>query len=173
MVFPVRSTDALGWLSGAGIVAALAAAMAPVLARRAAPRLPRRLADVARSFPSVQRSGSLVWAMLLSVCTHALGAVTGHVLLVSIDPTVPLTTSLTLVPLAMVAAFFPFTISGLGVREAAFVLLFEQVGVAGEDAIACSLALLATHLTAASLGGLVHLIWPLHIDAPAVGVDRR
>jgi uncharacterized membrane protein YbhN (UPF0104 family) len=54
------------------------------------------------------------------------------------------------VPLANVAAGLPVTLNGLGVREAAYLVLFGMVGMTRDDAIALGLLWFA----ATMLGGL-------------------
>ena len=166
LLHPIGDFGALPILAVAGLVGALAAAAAPLVARRLAQRLPLsgtlgRIRIVCSSLPTVERPALLAVVLLLSVGTQALTAVSGHLLVSSIDSEVLLIDSLVLVPLALIAQYFPATVAGLGVREAAFVYLFTVVGVDRADATAASLAYLAVQLLLALLGGLVHLLWPL------------
>jgi len=154
-VHPVTGTRHLPALAAAGLAAALAAASSPLLLRRLAPWVPGRFRGLVAGLPTVRRPALLGVVLLLSVGTQALSAITGWVLLRAIDPGVALMDALVLVPLAMVAAFFPFTQAGLGVREAAFVWLFTRVGVARADATAASLGVLAAQLVVAGVGGLL------------------
>ncbi len=165
LVHPIGGVAGLEWLALAGIAAALCAAAAPVVARRAAHRLPGRLGEMAAALPALERPSSLAWVLLLSVGTQTVVALTGHVLVRAIDPGVALADSLVLVPVALAAMYFPATVAGLGVREAAFVLLFTQVGVDRADATAASLAFLAAQLVVAATGGLLHAVWPLRTEA--------
>ena len=106
----------------------------------------------------------LALALALSVVTHTFVALTGHALVHAVAPGVPVVESLVLVPLAMIATYVPFSVAGLGVREAAFVFLFGKVGVSGADATAASLALMAVTMIVAGLGGVAHLIRPLRVE---------
>lgn len=161
MVHPVGGVAHLPLLAAAGIAAALGAAMAPAIARRLAPRLPGRIGKIAGDLPAVKRPALLALVLLLSVGTQTVVALTGHALVSSVHPTTPLGDSLVLVPIAMIAVYFPFTVAGLGVREAAFVGLFSAVGVPAADATAASLAFLGVQMLVALAGGLVHVAWPV------------
>jgi hypothetical protein len=52
----------------------------------------------------------------------------------------------------------PISVSGLGVREGIYVLLFAQVGVGQEQALAFSFAYYSIDLFAGLLGGLIYLL---------------
>jgi hypothetical protein len=58
------------------------------------------------------------------------------------------------IPIAAAASFLPFTVSGLGVRETAFVALFASVGVGEGVALAGSLSIYCTQVVLAAFGGL-------------------
>ena len=62
--------------------------------------------------------------------------------------------ALAIVPLASAEAFVPFSVSGAGVREAAFVELFSRVGVPAQASLAASLCMWATQALLAGLCGL-------------------
>lgn len=165
LVHPIGGIAGLSRLALAGIAAALAAASAPVVARRLAPRLPGRLGRLAAGLPALHRPLALAAVLALSVGTQGVVAVTGHVLVSAIDSSVSLLDSLVLVPVAMAAVYFPAAVAGLGVREAAFVALFTQVGVGRADATAASLAFLGAQLTVAAVGGILHVFRPLRPEA--------
>ena len=84
---------------------------------------------------------------------YGAAVVGGHLYVSDLDPSVPLTASLVLVPVALVSIYLP-TIAGLGAREASFVVLFGMVGVAEADATAAALGVLATTLLTALLGAI-------------------
>jgi len=60
-------------------------------------------------------------------------------------------------PLILAASFLPVSASGLGVQEAAFLLLFSQLKVPGQTILSLSLLAQATKLGAATIGGLLYL----------------
>lgn len=159
LVRPLAELPHLPWLAAGALLAAAAASLAPVLARRLAPIAPSRLRTVLALTPTVRRPALLLPVLLLSVGTQSVVALTGHALVVSIAPEVTLAQSLVIVPVALIAMYLP-TVAGLGTREAAFVLLFGAVGVGEADATAASLALFAVQLAVAATGGVVHLVAP-------------
>ncbi len=160
LVSPIPGVFGVGPLAALAIVGALAVCVAPAFAHRFADKLPPRLAVLVRAIPRVANTGALVTVLLLSVATQVLVAWTGHVLVAALDPSVAFTTSLVLVPLAIVATYFPATVAGMGVREMAFVALFARVHVTAANATAASLSFLAVQLVVALAGGLCHLLWP-------------
>lgn len=156
LVHPLEPVADLPWVAALGLVAAVLAALSPVLARRFAHRLPGKLSELAAALPSVRHPWLLFFVLAISVGTHLVLAITGHVLLVAIDPDVSLAESIVIVPIALAALYFP-TIAGLGAREAAYVVLFGTIGVAAADATAASLALFGVQLLVAATGGMVHV----------------
>ena len=164
-VHPVGGVD-LPLVAGGAAIAAAGAALFPLVGRRLAPILPGILGRIAASFPAVERPALLLVVLLLSCCTQLVVALTGHVLVHAVDPEIPLADSLVLVPVALIALYFPAAVAGIGVREAAFVFLFTGVGMAAADATAASLAFLATTLVVALFGGLSHVVFPLSQGGP-------
>jgi uncharacterized membrane protein YbhN (UPF0104 family) len=154
-VVGVRVWGAVGLLGAVGAVTGLA------LGRRLSRFFPGPLGRIAASLPEIHSLRPFILAIGLSVITQALGALSGHVLISSITSQVELADSFVVVPLAAAAVYFPFTIAGAGVREAAFIVLFRTVGVADADALAASLALLLCQIVVASTGGLFNLFIPL------------
>lgn len=153
-------------LAALAFATALAIVLIPVAGRTLGRRLPGRLGRWAAGLPVVARPGLLGIVLVLSLFTHSLVALTGHLLVDAIAPQVAASESLVLVPLAMVSTYAP-SVAGLGVREAAFVFLFGKVGVSRADATAASLAFMGVYLIVAALGGLVHLLRPLRAQARA------
>ncbi len=152
----------------AGLVLSFGAFLGPTLGRRLGPWVPGPPGRLLTSLPMVQRPTLLVPVLLLSMTTQLMVAVSGHVLLRSLSADVELLESLVLVPLAMISLYLP-TIAGLGVREAAFVVLFGEVGVSAADATVASLGLFTSQLVVALVGGAWHLAAPLRVEG---GVRR-
>lgn len=155
LVHPIGGVRHLPLLAAGGLALAALAATLPALGPRLAPRAPARLRPLLETLPAPRRAWLFAPVLALSLGTQGLAAVTGHVLVVAVAPDVAFLDSLVLVPVALVATYFPFTQAGLGVREAAFVALFTRVGVDAASATAASLAVLLTQLVVAGLGGLV------------------
>jgi len=152
---PIERLHAPAFLGPAGIALALAAAATPALARRVGRRLPGRLGTLASELPQMARPFLAVGVLGLSLLTHLTAALSGWILVASLAPAVTAGEALVLVPLAMLSVYFP-TVAGLGVREAAFVVLFGLVGVPAADATAASLSYLGVQLLVAATGGLLH-----------------
>ena len=160
MVRPLATGVDLRLLAAGGIAAALVAVALPLVGRGIGIWIPGRIGTILQSLPQVKRPTLLGVVLALSVSTQLSVALSGHVLLSSIRPTLPLSDSLVLVPLAMAALYLP-TIAGLGVREAAFVFFFGVVEVPPAEATAASLALFAAQLLLALGGGALHAVAPL------------
>lgn len=159
-VHPVAGVTGLSRLAVLGVVAALLAATAPLVARRLGRHVPGKLGALLLRLPEAGRPGFLVLAFALSITTQALVAGTGLLLVHAVAPGVAAAGVLALVPVAQVATYFPATIAGLGVREAAFVVLLSHAGVPKADATVASLSMLALQLTVALIGGLLHVATP-------------
>lgn len=156
LIRPIEELAGSRWLGLLGFVAALGAASAPAIIRFFGGRLPGKLGEIARGAPTLERPALVVAVLALSLVTQGLVAVGGHLFVADLDPTVPLTASLVLVPVGLVSIYLP-TIAGLGAREASFVVLFGMVGVAEADATAAALGVLATTLLTAVIGGVALL----------------
>lgn len=163
---PLNDNPMLIYWSLLGLVGAFGLVLGLAIGRRLAPWLPGFVGRIAASLPQLQRPGPFFVAALLSVCTHTLIAFVGHILVSSISDAVTLLDSFTVVPLAGAAAFFPLSVGGLGVREAAFDKLYAMVGVPEELAVAAALAFLVCQLIAAAAGGILHILSPLEMKQP-------
>lgn len=151
------------WLRLAGVAALLG--MVVLLAflsglNRLRPHLPETLRRVLEPVPAPRNPARFVGALVLSLGTHTLLALGGHALLSSMAPSVRVVDSLAFIPLASATAYLPFTVSGMGVRETAFVALFRTVGVDEGTALAASLSIYLCQLALMVLGGVVALRAP-------------
>lgn len=140
-----------GVVVGAMVVGALASGA------RTARFLPAPLAKIAARLPPIRHAAPFLVAVLLSLATQTLGAVTGHVIVGSLAPEIPLTASLVAIPLAMATAFLPFLVGGTGAREMAFVALYASVGMPEADALAASLLCYATQLVVGLVGAFLRV----------------
>jgi glycosyltransferase 2 family protein len=136
--------------------AALGAAV-PMMARAVGSRVGGRIEQCTRELPVVVSRRGLGLAFIASVATQVLVALAGFAILEGLAPHVSVLDAMALIPLALLATYFP-TIAGLGARELAFVALLAPLGVAEAEATAASLGLLGTQLVAAFVGGLLHLV---------------
>ncbi len=97
--------------------------------------------------------GSIIKGVLLSFCVQALAVAAVYTLSRGLGIDVSLPLFFIFVPLITTFSAVPVSISGLGIREASFVLLFGSVGVAPRTATALSFAWFLSIATA-SLSGL-------------------
>src|SRR5690606_2513917 len=133
-------------------LAATAAALGGLaLGRRLAHRLPGPLGRVAASLPALVSVRPLFVVAGISVVVHLLLAITGHVFLASIEPSVRFVDSATFFPLGSAMAFVPLTVGGAGLREATLVGLFAAVGIGEASVLAASLALFGAQLFVGAL----------------------
>lgn len=169
LVRPLPGTE--GLLPMSVFLMGTAAAAIGVLgtARELAPRLPGRARAIAAALPRIERPLPFAGALAMSLVTQALGALGGWVIMTSITGgRITVGDAFVLVPLAMASAFFPFSIGGSGVREAAFVELGARVlGMSEADALGASLLIWVAQLAVAAAGGLVQLLAPLSPERAA------
>lgn len=150
-----------------GFAGALLAILSPWLSVRVLKWLPERLRAKVPLLSIPTGYSSLGLAFLWSIVSQYLGVLSSHVLVQDLVPTVTALDSLAVVPLALLSLYLPVSVAGLGVREAAFVVLFGHFGVSAADATAASLAFMATLMTVAVIGGVVHALFPLVLPKAA------
>jgi uncharacterized membrane protein YbhN (UPF0104 family) len=152
---PVAESNHVTAISLGGILVSACAVVAIAVGRSLAPHLPAALRGFAEKLPRIVKPGPFALAILLSLVTQSVVAWTGHVIVASLAPTVALTDSLVVVPLAMATAFLPFLVGGTGAREEVFAQLYGPLGVVRADAIAASLLVWFTQIVVALVGGLL------------------
>lgn len=101
--------------------------------------------------------GALLRALSVSLLFNLSLMLAGMLIALALKIAVPAAALFVIVPVATVSLLLP-SISGLGVREQAYVLLFAQLGVGTEQALAFSLAYYSLDLTAGLVGGLIYLV---------------
>lgn len=87
----------------------------------------------------------LLWVGIHALCGMALGI------------QVPSLLYALMVPLTDILGLIPLFFNNLGVREAVFILYFEQIGIASDQAIALALLVFSVRVVVSILGGLVLL----------------
>ncbi len=158
---PLPELEAVRTWAGLGLAAGVVAIGGIALAPRLTPWLPKKLAEPIRALPRLYTWWPFLGAIVASLIIHSLNIVAGHAIMHSLDPAVKATDSAVAIPFASASAFFPFTVGGAGVREAAFAVLYGTVGVPEATAYAGSLSFWATQLISAGFGGLVNLWIPI------------
>lgn len=133
-------------------LALVAVFLAPRVAERVASSvLPRRLAEVrpavAATVGAVRESlrtpALFARVAALSVAFQVLVAAVNACIFASMGVPVPLARCVVYTPMIFTVTMLPVSLSGLGVREAAYVWFFGQAGVTPADAVAASLLFFA------------------------------
>lgn len=161
LISPIPGIEDVGLWAALGLTAAGGALLGIAIAPRLAPLLPEKLGKPLRALPRLRSVGPFLIAIFLSLIIHAINIVAGHAIMNSLEPSVTFAQSAVLMPLISASAFFPFTVGGAGVREAAFAALYGTVGVPEASAYAASLCFWGTQLLSAGVGGVVNLVVPL------------
>jgi uncharacterized membrane protein YbhN (UPF0104 family) len=163
-----------------GVVAALLAPgrLAPLLSGLAG-RLPaalrrrpmRRPASPRRSRASPGTPAVLARAMALSAVFYGTIIVAQHAVLRAAGAEVALAEVALVAAVVPLAAMLPVSLNGLGVAEGVFVLLYAQLGVAPEAALAAAVLRRLVDLANSGLGGPLWLALRDGGGQPAVGED--
>jgi len=161
LLWPIPGVEGVGLWAGLGLAAAGAALLGIAIAPRLAPFLPEKIGKPLRALPRLRSVGPFLVAIVLSLVIHSANIMAGHVIMHSLEPSVTVMQSAVVMPLIGASAFFPFTVGGAGVREAAFAALYGTVGVPEASAYAASLSFWGTQLLTAGVGGIVNLAVPL------------
>lgn len=103
------------------------------------------------------QKGIIVKALVISALVQLLGIFTVYILALGIGEHVPFLACLIFLPLIIVFTTLPISISGIGIREGAFVLFFGLIGIRPDVATALSLSWFLTS-TAGNLLGLIEYI---------------
>lgn len=161
LIYPIPGIENVGLWAALGLAAAGAALIGIGVAPKLAPYLPEKLGKPLRALPRLYSIWPFLAAIFLSLIIHSCNVLAGHVIIHSLEPSVTLAESTVLMPLISASAFFPFTVGGAGVREAAFAALYGTVGVPEATAYAASLGFWGTQLLSAGVGGVINLLVPL------------
>jgi len=161
LIRPIPGIENVGLWAALGLGAAAGALIGIAIAPRLAPFLPEKLGKPLRALPRLFSIWPFLVAIVLSLCIHSMNIIAGHAIMHSLDPSVTFAQSAVVMPLIGASAFFPFTVGGAGVREAAFAALYGTVGVPEATAYAGSLSFWATQLISAGVGGVINLMVPL------------
>lgn len=178
LAIPVDSWPALVALTGAfGVLCLPLLAVAP----------PRRLVDAVRRAP-VPRAGRLtelrdhmrrlrtmpratfVLVVLAGAIVHLLGGFAYALIALSLAIDIAYVDLVWIRSTALLVAILPISVAGLGVREAALVMLLTHMSVAAADALAFSLLVFTVTVLAIGLIGGAIEAHRFHI---ASGADRR
>jgi hypothetical protein len=103
------------------------------------------------------QKGVILKALLLSAVVQVIGFCAVYILALGLGVNIPFLACLVFVPLIIMFAAVPLSISGIGIREGAFVLLFGLIGIRQDAATALSLSWFLANSTG-SLTGIIEYI---------------
>lgn len=107
-------------------------------------------------FLQVYRGRPVLNALFVSLVFNAVLIAVNYLIALAMGVKISLWYFLLFVPLISFSLVLPISVSGLGVREGAYVLLFGQAGVAAPVALAMSLAFYALNIATGLIGGLIY-----------------
>lgn len=156
-----RADLRLGWRPSpqAWLIGLAAAGAAGLLAHRFREPLLRRfrpLAEIgAAATDLARRPRRLAAALALGFGAQAAYVLAWLVLARSLGLGVPASSFLLTVPIVSLSTMIPLTLSGVGVREGAWILLLRPYGVPDADALTLSLVYFGCWMLVAAVGGLL------------------
>jgi uncharacterized protein (TIRG00374 family) len=158
-VVPTVAVAALGCAAGAaGIYSTRAARLAHSIAGYVPGHKTRHL--VAGLIDSIRRYAShhaeVTSVLVASIAVQALRVLQAYCLGKALGIAVPLTTYFVFIPLIVIVMQVPITVSGLGVSQAMFDLLFTKVGVPSAQAVALSILFVALAIVGNLPGALLY-----------------
>ncbi len=115
------------------------------------------IADFYR-FLQTYRGRPVVRALLVSLVFNVVLIAVNYLIALSMGVKISLWYFLLFVPLISFSLVLPVSVSGLGVREGAYVLLFSQAGVAAPLALAMSLAFYVLNIATGLIGGIIYAL---------------
>lgn len=104
-----------------------------------------------------RQRGTMARAVLLSAVVQGILVIAVYILALGLGQRIPLASFFIFIPIVVTMAALPVSISGVGLREAAFVLLFGTVGVRPEAATAISFAWFLSIATGGLAGAYEYL----------------
>jgi len=132
----------------------------PIVGRLAAkPGVTRRVASVQEALDVYRGRGALLSAVFwISLASRVVWIISCYVFAVALGIRAPLSAFFLVIPLVEVARMVPISLSGLGIREGAIVLLFSYFGVIASAALGLSILIYAPFLLNGLAGGLIYAL---------------
>ncbi|RME45134.1 MAG: UPF0104 family protein [Chloroflexi bacterium] len=106
----------------------------------------------------VYRGRAVVKALVLSFIFNVVLIAVNYLIALSMGVNISLWYFLLFIPLISFSLILPVSVSGLGVREGAYVLLFGQAGVTAPLALAMSFAFYALNVATGLIGGVIYAL---------------
>jgi uncharacterized membrane protein YbhN (UPF0104 family) len=98
------------------------------------------------------KKGIVIKALLISAVVQLSGFFAVYILALGLGVHIPFLACLTFIPLIIMFTALPISISGIGIREGAFVLFFGLIGIRQDVATALSLSWFIANATGSLLG---------------------
>jgi uncharacterized protein (TIRG00374 family) len=118
--------------------------------------------QLSRWFESLRLEASqarnLLLAFSIAVIMQIVGVLAEYIVAVALQLPIGISDVFIFVPLLYLAITVPVSINGIGIREAAFVLFFSQLGITQAESVAFSLSCFTLLLLFSMVGGLIYLI---------------
>ena len=99
----------------------------------------------------------LVTALIVSLFASFFNILVFYLLSVSTGGVVTFINFIFFIPIITIISYLPISYSGLGIREAGFVLLFSQIGMSREQALAIPLMYFGLLFLLAIVGGMIYI----------------
>lgn len=160
----------LGWVAAIGLVGSVLALLMLATdwpshiarwstAKLRAGRVRTFICELTDSLSDLANQRSLlVRAVLITILFNVTWAISSYCGFLAFDLTISPLLVITLIPVVYAVTVLPISFNGLGVSEAAFVLVFVAVGLQPAEAAAVAILLRVTGLLMSSLGGLLYLL---------------
>jgi len=157
-LLPAAAVSAIGGICLLGVVGGFVFVGTPLLPWLGTKiRLPGQ-ASLERFYTSIARLGypALGKASLISLIFNGMLIVFNFLIALSLNVDLPFRVFVLFTPILSLTLAIPISISGLGVREGAYITLFNTVGISEEIAVAMSLFnYLLTNVVVGVLGGIL------------------
>jgi len=138
-------------------------------------RLSRKLIESARQYHKLPRATrARLW--FLSLVSNITGICAYAAMAGALDMTIGLVSLIWLRSALIILVFLPISVSGIGVRDGALIVLLGEYGVLPAVAVALSLLLLLRNVVSATIGGFLLARDWLHVSTlsgPARGKESR
>ena len=118
-----------------------------------------RIKQLRELYESVYACGlkAIGGALAISLVFNILLIAVNYLIALSLGIEIPLWYFLLFIPLTSFLLVLPISLSGLGVREGAYVYLFAQAGVSAPLALAMSLLFYALNVATGLIGGVLYV----------------
>ncbi len=103
------------------------------------------------------RRGIIIKGLLLGLIIQSIVIISFYIFSLSLGFDVQMIYFFLFIPLITVASAVPVTLSGLGIREAGFVILFTKAGLTEVEALSLSLLIFINMCLVSLIGGLEFL----------------